>query len=190
MRTRILAIFAGLGLVSGCAATIPPVEVTRFHLNKQIAPGPVRIEGDSSLESAAYVAATAQAMAKLGFANGTAGTAQPVYLAKLTHSRLTREQAKRAPFSIGIGGGSIGRNVGVGVGTSIPIGGGMQQIIVTRLQVQLIRRDTQEAVWEGRAETSAPSTAPSAQPGLAAEKLANAMFKDFPGVSGGTITVP
>jgi Domain of unknown function (DUF4136) len=190
MRARNLAVFAAFSLVAGCTASLPPVEVTRFHLNKELAAGPVRIEGDSSLESAAYVAATAQAMAKAGFSDAEALKAQPVYIAKLTHSRLTREQAKRAPFSIGIGGGSFGRNVGVGVGTSIPIGGGMQQIIVTRLRIQMIRRDTQEAVWEGRAETEAPATAPASQPGLAAEKLANALFKDFPGVSGATIRVP
>jgi hypothetical protein len=45
-------------------------------------------------------------------------------------------------------------------------------------------------VWEGRAETQAPANAPAAQPGLAADKLASALFKDFPGESGRTITVP
>ena len=45
-------------------------------------------------------------------------------------------------------------------------------------------------VWEGRAQTEAPGNAPSAQPGLAADKLARALFQDFPGESGRTITVP
>jgi Domain of unknown function (DUF4136) len=186
MHTRYLAILGGFFLLPACAATIPPVEVTRFHLNKTIAPGTIKVEGESTLESAAYVAAVSQAMARSGFADGNPSA----YNVKLTHSRMTREQAKRAPFSIGIGGGSIGRNVGVGVGTSIGIGGGMRQIVVTRLSVQMIRRVDQVLVWEGRAETEAPMTAPSAQPGLAAEKLANALFRDFPGVSGQTINVP
>jgi hypothetical protein len=45
-------------------------------------------------------------------------------------------------------------------------------------------------VWEGRAQTEAPNTAPAAQPGLAADKLARALFQDFPGESGRTITIP
>lgn len=189
MRTRILAVFAAVSTLSACAATIPPVDVTRFHLNNEIARGGVQVQGDSSLESVAHVAAVTQAMGKIGFTDAGA-VGNPVYVAKLTHSRLTREQAKRSPFSIGIGGGSIGRNVGIGVGTSIGIGGGVQQIIVTRLSVQLMRRTDQQVVWEGRAETEAPAKAPASQPGLAAEKLANALFKDFPGVSGTTIRVP
>ncbi len=187
-RTRILPLFLAFSVV-GCAASIPPVAVTRFHLGPDIARAPVRAQGDSTLESAAYVAAVSQAMAKSGFADAGLNAAHD-YIAKVTHSRLTREQAKRSPFSIGIGGGSIGRNVGVGVGTSIGIGGGVRQIIVTRLSVQLMRRSDQQVVWEGRAETEAPSNAPAAQPGLAAGKLADALFKDFPGVSGQTISVP
>jgi hypothetical protein len=189
MRMRNLAVLLAASLVAACSATIPSVEVTRFHQNKPMIPGPVQITGEKTLESAAYVAAVSQAMVRAGFADAGASVTSP-YIAKVTHSRLTREQAKRAPFSIGIGGGSIGRNVGVGIGTSIGIGGGKQQIIVTQLFVQLIRRDGQQAVWEGRAETEAPAAAPASQPGLAAEKLANALFKDFPGVSGATIRVP
>ncbi len=188
MPTRILALLALTALLPACAATIPPVEVTRFHLGQPVTPGLVKVEGESTLESAAYVAAVGQAMAKLGFTEGASGAL--AYTAKLTHTRLTREQAKRAPFSIGIGGGSIGRNVGVGLGTSIGIGGGTREIVVTRLRVQLVRSSGQELVWEGRAETEAPASAPASQPGLAAEKLANALFKDFPGKSGETIQVP
>jgi hypothetical protein len=188
MRTRAFSLAIPVFLLAGCAASIPPVEVTRFHLNQQIAPGTVRVAGDSSLESAANVAAVAQALGKMGFAD--AGKANPTYLARVTHSRLTREQAQRSPISIGIGGGTFGRNVGIGVGTSIGVGGGNRQIVVSRLFVQLIRASDQQAMWEGRAETSAPSNAPAAQAGLAAEKLANALFRDFPGKSGETITVP
>ena len=49
---------------------------------------------------------------------------------------------------------------------------------------------TGAVVWEGRAQTEAPGNAPAAQPGLAADKLARALFQDFPGESGRTITVP
>ena len=45
-------------------------------------------------------------------------------------------------------------------------------------------------VWEGPATTVARINSPAAQPGLAAEKLANALFADFPGESDKTIMVP
>jgi hypothetical protein len=176
--------------LSGCTATIPPVEVTRFHLGREIPAGPIRITGDSTLQATPYVVAVSQAMTRLGFSDAGISKAAPLYTATVTQSRLTREEAKRSPISIGIGGGTSGRNVGVGVGTSIGLGGGTRQIIVTRLSVQIKRASDQQAIWEGRAETEAPAIAPASQPGLAAEKLANALFRDFPGVSGTTITVP
>jgi hypothetical protein len=190
MRMRVfsaafLALFLG-----GCAASIPPVEVSRFHLGKPITPGPVRIEGDSTLSSTPYVAAVAQAMGTIGFQDAGLSKIMPTYVARLTPERMTREQAARSPISIGIGGGSYGGRVGVGVGTSVGIGGGVRQIVVTRLSVQLKRTADQQVVWEGRAETQAPAKAPASQPGLAAKKLADALFKDFPGESGKTITVP
>jgi hypothetical protein len=45
-------------------------------------------------------------------------------------------------------------------------------------------------IWEGKASQTAKAGSPAAQPGIAASKLAAAMFKDFPGVSGETIRVP
>jgi Domain of unknown function (DUF4136) len=189
MRLRVfISAFLAVSL-GGCAATIPPVEVTRFHLGTEIAAGPVRIAGDSTLEATPYVAAVSQAMAGRGFTDVGLTKTPPLYVATVAQSRLTRAQAKRSPISIGIGGGSFGRNVGVGVGTSVGIGGGVQQIVVTRLSVQLKRASDQQAVWEGRAETEAPAKAPASQAGLAAKKLADALFWDFPGVSGTTITV-
>jgi Domain of unknown function (DUF4136) len=186
---RLFSVILAVSL-SGCAATIPPVEVTRFHLGKEIPLGAVRIVGDSTLEATPYAVAVSQSLTRLGFSDAGISKAAPLYTATVSHGRLTREEAKRSPISIGIGGGSIGRNVGVGVGTSIGLGGGVRQIIVTRLSVQIKRASDQQAIWEGRAETEAPAIAPASQPGLAAEKLANALFRDFPGVSGTTITVP
>ncbi len=46
-----------------------------------------------------------------------------------------------------------------------------------------------QALWEGRAIAAVPVKAPASQPGLAAAKLADALFKDFPGKSGRTISV-
>jgi hypothetical protein len=45
-------------------------------------------------------------------------------------------------------------------------------------------------VWEGRSETAVRSRAPAGQPGIAAARLARALFEGFPGQSGQTITIP
>jgi hypothetical protein len=186
MRSFILAFSLVLG---GCAASLSPVEVTRFHVDTRIAPGPALIQIDQTLEAAAYGAAVKQALSRIGFGD-LQNTEKPVYFAKTEFIRTSRQQAKRPPVTVGIGGGSFGGNVGIGVGTSIGLGAKTEQIVTTRLSVQLITARDGKAVWEGRAQTEARANAPAAQPGLAAEKLANALFKDFPGVSGQTITVP
>ncbi len=192
MRIAILFAFSAL---CGCSTTIPPVEVTRFNTSQPMVAGGVTIVsiggGDSQgLEFRTYASAVSRQMAGLGYSEAT-GTSSP-YIAEVEHSRGTRiEAAKRSPFSIGIGGGSYGRGGGIGIGTSIGLGGGgTRDIIITRLSVRIKSRADGKAIWEGRAETAAPARAPSAQPGLAADKLAAALFKGFPGQSGETIVVP
>lgn len=192
MRTALSAITAAL-LLPACASSIPPVEVTRFHLNQAIALAAVAVAAQpgtdgSSIEFRTFAIAVSRELSRLGFAEGQAGA----YVAEVAHDRDTRERlAKRSPFSIGIGGGSFGRNVGIGVGTSIGIGGTRNRdVVVSRLSVRLKRKSDASVVWEGRAETEAAANAPAAQPGLAAEKLARALFADFPGESGATVLVP
>lgn len=193
MRTRILTPALLVLLLPACAATIPPVEVTRFHVNGEIAPGitatgAVTGQDGSSIEFRTYALAVSRELARLGFAEG----ANALYTAEIGYARDARERlAQRSPVTIGIGGGTFGRNLGVGLGTSFGIGGNnSRQVIVTRLDVQLKRASDGAVVWEGRAQTEAPSNAPAAQPGLAADKLARALFSGFPGESGKTITVP
>ena len=189
MLTRTLLISTALAL-GGCAASIPPVQVTRFHLGGEIARGSVApVVVENSLERAAYDAAVARELARLGFA---AGGAEARYTFSSEVTRESRAAApKRSPVSIGIGGGTGGYGGGVGAGVSFGLGGNKSnEVILTRLSVQLRERGGKGVVWEGRAETEAPSNAPASQPGLAADKLAAALFKDFPGESGRTISVP
>lgn len=187
MRAFLLTTALALG---GCAASIPPVQVTRFHLGSEIVRGSVApVVVENSLERAAYDAAVARELARLGFA---AGGAEARYTFSIEVTRDSRAAApKRSPVSIGIGGGTGGYGGGVGAGVSFGLGGNKSnEVILTRLSVQLRERGGKGVVWEGRAETEAPSNAPASQPGLAADKLATALFKDFPGESGRTITVP
>lgn len=189
-----MAIFAGIAALSlgGCAATVSPVQVTRFHLGGQIAPGGIAIEsatgGDSnSLEFGTYAAAVRRQLTIIGL-----GETAPLYTAIVDVNRDKRAaEAARSPFSIGIGGGTGGGGLGVGIGTSFGIGKPKaRQIIATQLSVKIKRRSDQSILWEGRAQTEALETAPAAQVGIAADKLAKALFSGFPGTSGATILVP
>jgi hypothetical protein len=192
MRAVILVLAVALG---GCAATIPPVEVTRFHTGQAMAVGPLTVVpagggNIQTLEFRTYAVAVGQELARLGYPE-SADDKSP-WIAEIDFSRGTRTDfAKRSPVSIGIGGGSFGGGFGIGVGTSFGVGGsGSKETVITRLSVRLLNRFDGKPVWEGRAETQAPSRAAAAQPGLAAEKLAKALFSGFPGKSGETITVP
>ncbi|MEQ1689383.1 MAG: DUF4136 domain-containing protein, partial [Sphingopyxis sp.] len=65
-----------------------------------------------------------------------------------------------------------------------------RDVVSTRLLVRITRNGDDLALWEGRAETFARVGTPAAGAGLNAQKLAEALFRDFPGRSGETITVP
>jgi Domain of unknown function (DUF4136) len=184
-------LFAASLALAGCAASVPPVQVTRFHLGTQIAPAKISLDpGIMSLEASTYRAAVTSQLARLGFDD--AGNDTSRYIVSVGIERDTRAAPpKRSPVTIGIGGGTGGYGGGVGLGASFGLGGNRSgEVIFTRLSVQMRDRTTKSVVWEGRAETLASSNGPAGQPGLAAEKLASALFKDFPGETGRTITVP
>jgi hypothetical protein len=193
MRIRLLALVSVLAL-AGCAASIPPVQVTRFHLDGTIAPGTIALSPALGLERATYEAAVTRELNKLGFANADSPGAR--YIVAVDIQRDSRDAGpRRSPVSIGLGGGVggggyRGGGVGVGGGISFPIGKRRSvENVFTRISVRITDRTTGATVWEGRADTTATSNAPASQPGLAADKLATALFRDFPGVSGRTVTV-
>ncbi len=195
MRTTAIFLITAATLLAGCAATIPPVEVTRFHAGSNAAAGevalmPITGVDAQSLEFRTYASAVAQQLTRLGYKEASAATTP--YIAEIEIARGVRDEAsRRSPVTIGVGGGTFGRNVGLSVGTAIGLGGNSpKQIIVTKLSVRLKSRADGKPFWEGRAETAARANAPSAQAGLAAQKLAEALFRDFPGKSGETVVVP
>ena len=177
--------------VSGCAASIPLVQVTRFHLGAKPMAGTIVIEpaeetASEKLEFGTYAAAVRREMTRLGY--GDSG--MPTYRLILSYSRSERQVARQSPVTVGIGGGTSGGGIGVGIGTSFGLGRKTESLVDTRLSVQMKRASDNVVVWEGRAQTEAPDTAAAAQPGLAADKLARALFQDFPGESGRTISIP
>lgn len=195
MTLAAVALVAALAL-GGCE-TATPVKVTRFHLNQAIDRGAILVQPDpaatnvAGLEARLYADAIAQALAAQGFAAAAAGSPAPM-IASFTLTRTTRElEPARRPVTIGLGGGSFGG--GVGGGGSVAFGVGKtrtREAYVTELAVQIRRASGGDVVWEGRARSEDDTRSPAAQPQAAAQKLAMALFKGFPGESGRTISVP
>ena len=142
---------------------------------------------DRSLSASPYVAAVTREMQRVGYRN-QAGTSDVVAEIRFGASMIRPE--RRSPVSVGVGGstGSYGSSIGLGVG--INLGGGSAALLQTTMAVRIIRRSDRLVIWEGTAVQSAKAGSPAAQPAIAASKLAEALFKDFPGVSGETIRVP
>ncbi len=185
--------FAALVLVAACATPSQRgTEVTRFHIGQIIPAQAINMEPadpaqENSLEFRQYEIVVAQQLESIGFTQAALEEAEMIAVVGV--ERTTREEAaQRSPFSIGIGGGTSGRSTGVGLGTSFGIGGSPGgEVIVTRLSVALKRRSEGTVMWEG---TATRATEPGAEnPVAIVEALAAALFQDFPGESGQTITV-
>jgi Domain of unknown function (DUF4136) len=58
-------------------------------------------------------------------------------------------EKKSSPMRIGVGVGSWGGNVGGGVGTSVPVGGGNSPATQNRLTIRAIDAATNKEVWIG-----------------------------------------
>lgn len=206
----LLAALAGT-MLSGCATPIAPVEVTRFHrldtaparLTGRYAIVPADADASSGTPTGAqtglawqtYAAAVSRQLDLVGaVAERPGDSARTDYLVTLDVERSERRAGeRRSPVSVGVGGGVGGgggySGGGVGLGIGINLGGGNRGEVETRLSVRILRRSDNQAVWEGRAVTVAGARTPAAQPGIAADKLAAALFRDFPGRSGETISV-
>jgi len=194
-----LAALSALALIAGCATDdmVTGASVTRFHLGQPIARGPIAVESvdprdTGSLEFAQVSASIARELTRLGWTVVPNNASEQVAMVSL--SQQSREAARRSGVSIGIGGGtaSYGRHSGVGVGggVSVPVGGSRTNLIVgTQLGVRIQRRSDATVAWEGRAQTEARAGTPTATRAGAADRLAAALFRDFPGESGRTIRV-
>lgn len=184
MNDRALILLALLGL-GACATTTAPVAVTRFSLNRDVARGPVApADGINSLEQGEIDRTVERALGQAGFPAARQGDARYVYSASL--ERRDREMRRGgSPVSVGLAGATGGYGGGVGLGVSFGLGGRRSgPLVASRLSVQLRDRGTGQVVWEGRAESD--TLRPD---GSDVDRLAFALFTDFPGESGRTIRV-
>ncbi len=181
--------------LAGCVAPVGPVEVTRFHapdvsalgkgtISVEPAPG---IDG-KSLEWQTYQVAVQRQLTLIGYSEAPAG--QGAQIAELRLSR-TAYQPERAggPVSVGVGGATGSYGSGVGVGLGINLSPKPAQQVQTELGVMIKDRATMKTLWEGRASFAVRATSPLADTALGAGKMAEALFKGFPGQSGETIQV-
>jgi hypothetical protein len=159
------------------------VDVARFHLGDmtiaraQIAIEPFDRADANRPEYPAYAAAVARELGRLGWTVAGAGTrSEQVAL-------IDVEQGSREAIAA-LSAARVGRGIAAPVQSGNAAG-----ITATLLEVGIRRRSDGTVFWEGRAVTEARTGAPESGSAVAVERLANALFRDFPGESGRTIRV-
>jgi hypothetical protein len=182
--------------LSACMIPTGPVEVTRFNRAAEgivygkgsfsVTPGDAAA-GDT-LKLSPYLAAVQREMARVGY---TQALDQGDVIAEVSVERAEFRSDGRSPVSVGVGGSTGSYRSGVGVGVGVNLGSlGDRRGVETTLNVRILRRGDNLVIWEGKAVQRGGANSPSAQPGIAASKLAEALFKDFPGQNGETVRVP
>jgi hypothetical protein len=191
-RITVLALVAA---TAGCTTTgTAPVDVTRFHLGQDIARGEIAVEtfdvpDRGGPEFQTYAAAVERQLSRLGWKVVSPGRSEQVALVGIERADYLGPP-QRGPVTIGIGGGTGGWNSGVGAGVGFNLGGGGgRDLVATTLQVRIKRRSDGTVFWEGRAAAQSRADRPEGQPTVVADRLAEALFRDFPGESGHTIRV-
>lgn len=197
---RNLAPLAALALLAACAtpAYVSPVEVTRFTGDSpaDLGRGPIAVVpapgvDAGSWEFAAFHGAVSDELAQLGYIV-TGDMAQQV--AEVSVQRFVAQaNGRRSPVGVGVGGSTGGYGSGVGMGVGVDLGslfgGRPADRIDTELRVVIKPSGGVNALWEGRSRFTATSNSNYADQRAAAGKLADALFRGFPGRSGETIEV-
>ncbi len=193
--SALFAALTGSLALTACVAPVGPVEVTRFHVPDTAALGhgtiavvaaPATV--DVSLEARSFQAAVARQLALLGYTEAPAASAQSLATVRLDR-RTFRPERARGPVSVGVGGSTGSYGSGLGVGIGIDLSGKPPEQVQTELSVAIRDRASGAALWEGRANFAVKASSPLADSQLGAARLAEALFKNFPGRSGETIEV-
>jgi hypothetical protein len=198
---RLLAPIAAAALTLSACATTPytgPVEVTRFVApaaeRAALGQGPIVFYFPEDVSNAnaksAIKAAVEAELQALGY-QIVAQEGRDIQVAAVRTARnpIAAVEDDRGPVSVGVGGqtGSFGSGVGLGVG--INLGGGREGPAAnTELSVR-ITHDDGTTLWEGRAQMATGVKSPYSQVDASARALAGALFKDFPGGNGETVTI-
>ena len=190
---------AALAALSACAtpAVTGPVEVTRFvepSRTAQLGQGTVFVETAPGLEGdslalAPYKDAVARELAALGYREAPRTSADQIAQVRVERYRPGPNGQRSGPVSVGVGGSTGSYGSGVGLGLGINLGGGPREMIDTQIGVMIRDKATNATYWEGRAQFSVSDNSPYADTPANAAAVADALFRDFPGNNGETITV-
>lgn len=192
---RFAAIAFGTLALSACAGTYTgPVEVTRFVADRPAGLGqgtialtfPEEVENESA--RIAFREAVGSELIKLGYTlSGSPDGGQEAIIR--TSRNAIASDDPRSPVSVGVRGGTGTFGSGVGVGIGINLGGGRSgPNIITDLEVRISDASGQ-SIWEGRAQIPTSVKSPYSDVEVSARTLAAALFRDFPGGNGETVTI-
>lgn len=199
LRTALVAPVAAALMLSACATTpyTGPVEVTRFvaQAPNGLGQGPIIVYFPEEVSNASAKAATKAAVERelqaLGYTI-VARDGRGIQVAAVRTARTpiaAAGQRQRGPVDVGIGGGTGGFGSGVGLGVGLNLGGGREgPAALTELSVRIIGDDA-KTLWEGRAQIATGVKSPYSQVETSARTLAAALFRDFPGGNGETVTI-
>ncbi|HYJ29764.1 MAG TPA: DUF4136 domain-containing protein [Allosphingosinicella sp.] len=148
------------------------VDVTRTHLGQQLARAQIAVEPVNAADAnnpefRAFADAVERHLARHGY------TIAPNRPASEQIARVTVTQGSRAALT-------TGWPAGLGQGSR------QANVVATLLDVRIQRRSDGTVFWQGRAVAEAPAGTPRA---AVVERLAEALFRDFPGESGRTIRI-
>lgn len=190
------AIVLGLSL-NACVGTAysGPVEVTRFISDNRasIGQGPIAITFPEDMSNVrakeAFYDAVAEQLVGLGYAIAL-DEAPGMQTARVTTKRSPLAPASsRGPVSVGVGGQTGGFGSGVGVGIGIDLGGNTSRPnALSELSVRISDANG-NSLWEGRAQQAISINSPYADVEASAAALTAALFKDFPGGNGETVSI-
>jgi hypothetical protein len=156
------------------------IEVARFHLGEPVARAQIAVEpfdkADANRpEFPAYAAAVGRQLSRLGW------QVVPTTTGSEQIALIDLEQGSREAVAA-LSAARVGR----GVSPTMPAGTSAD-ITATLLEVAIRRRSDGTVFWEGRAVGEARTGSPEAARTAMVERLAEALFRDFPGESGRTI---
>lgn len=198
LRSRFAAVALAAAALSACTtAYTGPVEVTRFVAENPggLGQGPIHVyfpeEISNQNAKAAFRAAVESELSALGY-TVVAQEGAGIQVASVRTSRNPIEGAtgrSRSPVSVGVGGSTGSYGSGIGLGVGINLGGGRSgPAAVSELSVR-ITDDRVQTLWEGRAEIATSVDSPYSDVDASARTLAAALFRDFPGGNGETVTI-
>ncbi len=200
--TLIPAVLAS-AMLGGCAPSLQPIQVTRFHapeianagqygsifvVSAPSGAGESGGESGATLAVAPYHDAVLAELVRIGFTPAASGSSIRVAEVKLTRSTW-QPGRDGSPVSVGVGGSTGSYGSGVGVGLGIDLSGPPPEQVGTHMSVVIRDRASGQSVWEGRAEQVVAAKQELAQPAASAQALAKALFVDFPGENGESYSV-